>query len=101
MLQLLVAEAYKGLERHLVAEPVIAADLENLRADVALDETEHVRVRAPLHMKVFWRSLRNGYRSISVSPSGRNFCVKSNSRPRMTSRSMSQRTRFDTWTQRA
>src|SRR5690606_27137624 len=50
MLQLLVAEAYKGLERHLVAEPVIAADLENLRADVALDETEHVRVRAPLHL---------------------------------------------------
>ena len=50
MLELLVGEAHERFERGLVAEPVIAADLEHLRADEALDEAEHVGVGAPLDL---------------------------------------------------
>src|SRR5262249_50989778 len=44
---------------------------------------------------------RKSSRSVRVSPSGRNFWVRSNRRPQMTSASMSQRTRFDAAMQRA
>jgi hypothetical protein len=51
VLQLFVAEPHQRLERDLVTEPVTAGDLENLGTDEALDETEHVRVRASLHLR--------------------------------------------------
>lgn len=50
MLQFLVAEPDQRLERDLVAEPMIAAQLQNLGVDVALDEPEHVGVGASLHL---------------------------------------------------
>ena len=50
MLELLVGEAHQRLERGLVAEPVLAADVEDLGADVALDHAEHVGVGAALHL---------------------------------------------------
>ena len=50
MLQLLVAEPDQRLERDLVAEPVVAAQLEHLGADEALDQPEHVGVSAPLDL---------------------------------------------------
>ncbi len=51
VLQLLVGEAHQRLERHLVAEPVVAADLEDLGADEALDQREHVGVGAALDLR--------------------------------------------------
>jgi len=42
--------------------------------------------------------LRKSSWPIFDSPSGRNFLPKSNRRPRITSRSMSKRTRFETCT---
>ena len=50
VLELLVGEAHEGLERHLVAHPVVAAHLEDLGADEALDEAEHVGVGAALDL---------------------------------------------------
>jgi hypothetical protein len=50
VLELLVREAHKRLERRLVAKAVLGAHFDHLRADEALDEAEHVRVRAPLHL---------------------------------------------------
>ena len=50
VLELLVAEADERLERDLVAEPVLAGELEHLGADVALDEPEDVGVGAALHL---------------------------------------------------
>ena len=50
VLQLLVGEAHQRLERDLVAEPVVAADLEHLGADVALDQAEDVGVGAALDL---------------------------------------------------
>ena len=50
VLQLLVGEADQRFERGLIAEPVVAADLEHLRADEALDQAEHVGVGAALHL---------------------------------------------------
>ena len=50
VLQLLVAEPDQRLERHLVAEPVVVADLEHLGVDEALDQPEHVGVGAALDL---------------------------------------------------
>ena len=50
VLELLVGEAHQRLERRLVAEPVVAADLEDLGADVALDQAEDVGVGAALDL---------------------------------------------------
>ena len=50
MFELLVGKAHERFERSLVAEPMVPAQLENLGTDVALDEPEHVRVRASLNL---------------------------------------------------
>jgi len=50
VLKLLVGEAHQGLEGSLVAEPVLAADLDDLGPDEALDQAEHVGVGAPLNL---------------------------------------------------
>ena len=50
MLELLVGEAHQRLERGLVAEPVLAADLQHLGRDEALDQAEHVGVGAALDL---------------------------------------------------
>ena len=50
MLQLLVAEPDQRFERDLVAEPMIAAQLQHLGADKAFDQPEHVGVGAALHL---------------------------------------------------
>ena len=44
VLDLLVAEAHQRLERGLVAEPVVAAHLEHLGGDEALDQPEDIGV---------------------------------------------------------
>ena len=51
MLEFLVGEAHQRLERDLVAQPVVAADLQHLGADEALDQPEHVGVGAALHLR--------------------------------------------------
>ncbi len=51
MLQLFVGEANQCLERRLVAEPVIAAHLEDLGAYETLDQAEDVGVRASLDLR--------------------------------------------------
>src|SRR5437764_4083322 len=50
MLQFLFAEPDQRFERGLVAEPMIAAQLEDLGIDETLDEAEHVGVGAALHL---------------------------------------------------
>ena len=50
MLQLLVAEPDQRFERDLVAEPMVAAQLQDLGADKALDQPEHVGVGAALDL---------------------------------------------------
>jgi hypothetical protein len=50
MLQFLITEPHKRLERGLVSEPVIAADLEHLCIDVPLDESEDIRIGATLYL---------------------------------------------------
>jgi hypothetical protein len=50
VLEFLVAEADQRLERDLVAQPVIAADLEHLGVDEALHQAEDVGVGAPLDL---------------------------------------------------
>ena len=50
VLELLVGEAHQRLERGLVAEPVVAAHLEDLGADEALDQAEDVGVGAALDL---------------------------------------------------
>ena len=50
MLQLLVAEPYQRLQRDLVAEPVILAQLQHLGIDEALDQTEDIGVGATLDL---------------------------------------------------
>jgi len=50
VLQLLVTEPYQRLERNLVAEPVILAQLQHLGIDEALDQTEDIGVGAALDM---------------------------------------------------
>jgi hypothetical protein len=50
MLELFVTETDEGLERDLVAEPMVAADLEDLRVDETLDEAEQVDIGAALHL---------------------------------------------------
>src|SRR4051794_10001338 len=50
MLELLVAEAHQRFQRRLVAEEMLPADLEHLGVDEALDQPEHVGIRAPLHL---------------------------------------------------
>jgi len=50
VLQLFVAEPDQRLECHLIAEPVVAAQLQHLGADEALDQPEHVGVGAPLDL---------------------------------------------------
>ena len=50
MLELLIGEAHERLELHLVPEPVVAAHIEDLRPDEALDEPEHVGVGATLDL---------------------------------------------------
>ena len=99
VLELLVGQAHQRLERDLVAEPVTAADLEHLGADEALDQREHVGVGAALHLRE--QALLVGASGTAAAatfdrPSGRNFLLKSNWRPRITSRSVSQRMRLDT-----
>ena len=50
VLQLLVAEPHQRLERHLVAEPVIVAQFQDLGVDEALHQSEDVRVGAALDL---------------------------------------------------
>src|SRR5579862_8311431 len=50
MLQFLVTEPDQRLERELVAEPIIPADLQHLGGDEALDQPEHLGVGAPLDL---------------------------------------------------
>ena len=50
VLELLVAEAHQRLERVLVAQPMIAADLEQLGCDETLDEAEDVGIGAALDL---------------------------------------------------
>jgi hypothetical protein len=50
VLDLLVAQAHECLQRRLVAERMLAADLEDLRADEALAQAEHVGVGARLDL---------------------------------------------------
>jgi hypothetical protein len=50
VLELLVAEPHQRLERDLVAEPVLTADLEHLGVDEALDQAEQVGVGPALHL---------------------------------------------------
>jgi hypothetical protein len=50
VLDLLVAEAHQRLERQLVAQRVLAADLEQLGGDEAFDQAEHVGVGAALDL---------------------------------------------------
>ena len=50
MLQFFVGEAHQGFERRLVAQPMVAADLEDLCADVALDEPKDVGIRTALDL---------------------------------------------------
>src|SRR4029453_871275 len=45
-----IGEAHERLECNLIAEPVLATDLEHLRADEALDQSEDVRVGATLNL---------------------------------------------------
>ena len=99
VLELLVGEADQRLERDLVAERVLAADLEHLGADEALDQAEQVRVGAALHLAraaALCGRLRNASSSTSERPRGRKVLEKSKRRPRITSRSISQRTRLET-----
>ncbi len=51
MLQFFIREANDGFQRGLIAEGVIPADLEHLRADETLHQPEHVGVRAALHLR--------------------------------------------------
>ena len=50
VLEFLVGEAHQRFERDLVAEPVLAADLQHLGADEALDQAEDVGVGAALDL---------------------------------------------------
>ena len=50
VLQLLVAEPHQRLQGHLVAEPVVVADLQHLGGDEALDQPEDVGVGPPLDL---------------------------------------------------
>ncbi|MNC84480.1 hypothetical protein D3C83_00360 [compost metagenome] len=50
VLELLVGEAHQRLEGDLVAEPVVAAHLQDLGRDEALDQAEHVGVGAALDL---------------------------------------------------
>ena len=50
MLQFLVAEPDQRLERELVAEPIVAADFQDLGGDEPLDQPEHLGVSAPLDL---------------------------------------------------
>ncbi len=50
MLQLLVAEPDQRFERNLIAEPVVAAQLQHLGADKAFDQSEHAGVGAALDL---------------------------------------------------
>ena len=51
VLELLVGETHQRLDHDLVAEDVAARDLQQLRADEALDQAEHVGVGAALHLR--------------------------------------------------
>jgi hypothetical protein len=51
VLQFFVGEAHQRLERDLVAEPVVAALLEDLGADETLDQAEDVGVGAALDLR--------------------------------------------------
>ena len=99
VLELLVGEAHEGLQRHLVAHPVVAAHLQDLGADEALDEAEHVGVGAALDLaeEALPGAGRGRAGAATIDrPSGRNFLEKSKARPRITSRSISQRMRLET-----
>jgi hypothetical protein len=47
MLELFVAEADQRFERHLIAKPVIAADLQDLGVDEPFDQAEDVGIGPP------------------------------------------------------
>ncbi len=51
VLDLLVGEADERLERDLVAQHVVAAHVDDLGGDEALDQAEDVRVGAALHLR--------------------------------------------------
>ena len=100
VLELLVGEPDERLQRNLVAEPVVAAHLQDLGADEAFDETEHVGVGPPLNLRQN-SPLRGGQDREGTrvrQTVGQELLRKSNWRPRITSRSMSQRTRLETST---
>src|SRR5215471_5490493 len=50
VLQLLVTEPNQRLERDLISQPMIAAELQDLGADETLDQPEHVGVGPALHL---------------------------------------------------
>ena len=50
VLEFLVGKAHQCFERDLVAEPIFAAELQHLDADVALDQAEDVGVAAALDL---------------------------------------------------
>jgi len=103
VLELLVAEAHQRLERHLVAQPVLARQLEHLGADERSTRPKTYAYVRPCTCDSSRRSRspRNPSSSTFDRPGGRNVCVKSKSRSRMTSASMSQRTFFEALMQRA
>ena len=103
MLEFLVAKADQRLERDLVAEPVIAAQLQNLSVDKAFDQAEDVGVGPALDLADDRFSPADSVvkASASISPSGKNLWAVSKRRPRITSSSTFQRTRLDVSTQRA
>ena len=103
VLELLVAEADQRLERHLIAEQVLPTELEHLRVDEALDEAEDVRVGAALNLAQ--QPSLGRAQELEVVDLGQ--AVRQErprvveSRPRITSASMSQRTCLDTLMVRA
>ena len=101
VLQFLVGEAHQGFQRDLVAEPVLAAHLEDLGADEALDQPEDVGVGAALDLRHRSASRRREERQFVRPSTGRpagTSCRSRSRRPRTTSLSMSQRTRLETST---
>jgi len=51
VLEFFVRKSNQRLERGLVAEPIVVGQLEHLGADVSLDQTEDVGVRAALYLR--------------------------------------------------
>ena len=76
---------------------MVAAELQHLGADEALDQAEHVGVGAALHLAEEATLPVREERQLAQlgKPVGQKLLARSKLRPRKTSRSMSQRTRLD------